>query len=151
LRCWSDNASCESFFKTLKREEIYAHKYEDLEHLRANIEEFIEEYYNRQRLHSALGYRSPEEFERKAEDQAESRGARMESFVNKENDEKISKGLLGTGTPMSSPSPDPFSGEKMQEHFYKNGNWVQKGCAILGVHPSGSVRLWSQWSRIRRS
>ena len=67
------------------------------EHLRANIEEFIEEYYNRQRLHSALGYRSPEEFERKAEDQAESRGARMESFVNKENDEKISKGLLGTG------------------------------------------------------
>ncbi len=79
------------------------------EHLRANIEEFIEEYYNRQRLYSALGYRSPEEFERKAEDQAESRGARMESFVNKENDEKISKGLLGTGTQMPSPSPDPFS------------------------------------------
>jgi putative transposase len=104
-----DNASCESFIKTLKREEIYAHKYEDLDQLRANIEEFIEEYYNRQRLHSALGYRSPEEFERQAEDQAESRGARMESFVNKENDERISKGLLGTGTQMPSPSPDPFS------------------------------------------
>jgi putative transposase len=103
-----DNASCESFIKTLKREEIYAHKYEDLEQLRANIEEFIEEYYHRQRLHSALGCRSPEEFERKAEDQAESRGARMESFVNKENDEKISKGLLGTGTQMPSLSPDPF-------------------------------------------
>jgi transposase InsO family protein len=58
-----DNASCESFMKTLKREEIYANKYDDLENLRANIEEFIEEYYNRQRLHSALGYRSPEEFE----------------------------------------------------------------------------------------
>jgi putative transposase len=57
-----DNASCESFMKTLKREEIYAHdKYDDLEHLRANIEEFIEEYYNRQRLHYALGYRPPEE------------------------------------------------------------------------------------------
>ena len=54
-----DNASCESFMKTLKREEIYANKYENLEHLRANIEEFIEQYYNRQRLHSALGYRSP--------------------------------------------------------------------------------------------
>jgi len=40
----------------LKREEIYAHKYEDLEQLRANIEEFIEEYYNRQRMHSALSY-----------------------------------------------------------------------------------------------
>src|SRR6266581_8763884 len=58
-----DNASCESFMKTLKREEIYANKYDDLENLRANIEEFIEQYYNRQRLHSALGYRSPEEFE----------------------------------------------------------------------------------------
>ena len=61
-----DNASCESFMKTLKREEIYANRYDNLEHLRANIEEFIEQYYNRQRLHSALGYRSPEEFERES-------------------------------------------------------------------------------------
>jgi putative transposase len=58
-----DNASCESFIKTLKREEIYANRYEDLGHMRVNIEEFIEQYYNRLRLHSALGYRSPEEFE----------------------------------------------------------------------------------------
>jgi transposase InsO family protein len=58
-----DNASCESFIKTLKREEIYANRYEDLGHMRVNIEEFIEQYYNRQRLHSALGYRPPEEFE----------------------------------------------------------------------------------------
>jgi putative transposase len=43
--------------KTLKREEIYANRYDSLEHLRANIEEFIKEYYNRQRLHSALDYR----------------------------------------------------------------------------------------------
>jgi transposase InsO family protein len=62
-----DNASCESFIKTLKREEIYANEYHDLEHLLANIERFIEQYYNLQRLHSALGYRSPEEFERQAE------------------------------------------------------------------------------------
>ena len=61
-----DNASCESFLKTLKREEIYANQYSDLEHLRTNIEEFIEKYYNRQRLHSALGSCSPEEFERQA-------------------------------------------------------------------------------------
>jgi len=60
------NASCESFMKTLKREEIYANEYRDLDHLRANIEEFIERYYNRCRLHSALGYRSPEEFEQAA-------------------------------------------------------------------------------------
>src|SRR5207247_11225741 len=58
-----DNASCESFIKTLKREEIYANKYTDLEDLRANIKDFIEQYYNRQRLHSALGYRPPEEFQ----------------------------------------------------------------------------------------
>jgi transposase InsO family protein len=106
-----DNASCESFMKTLKREEIYANKFDDLEHLRANIEEFIEEYYNRQRLHSALGYRSPEEFEQQIEtpSSAESRGATMLFFENKDNDKKISKGLLGKGTQMPSPSPDPFS------------------------------------------
>ena len=104
-----DNASCESFIKTLKREEIYTNKYENLEHLRTNIEEFMERYYNRQRLHSALGYRSPEEFERKAECQAASRSATMEFFDNKENNKKNSKGLLGKGTQMQSPSPDPFS------------------------------------------
>ncbi len=104
-----DNASCESFMKTLKREEIYANKYDDLENLRANIEEFIEQYYNRQRLHSALGYRSPEEFEQKTEFQTESRSATMEFFENKENNKKISKGLLGKETQMPSPSPDPFS------------------------------------------
>jgi putative transposase len=59
-----DNAACESFMKTLKQEEIYANRYENLEQLRTNLELFIEQYYNRQRLHSALGYRSPEDFER---------------------------------------------------------------------------------------
>jgi putative transposase len=58
-----DNASCESFLKTLKREEIYANTYRDLGHLRTNMETFIDQYYNRERLHSALGYRPPEEFE----------------------------------------------------------------------------------------
>jgi putative transposase len=58
-----DNASCESFIKTLKREEIYTNKYYDLEDLRSHIEEFIDRYYNRKRLHSALGYQTPEEFE----------------------------------------------------------------------------------------
>jgi transposase InsO family protein len=59
-----DNAVCESFMKTLKQEEIYCNQYRDLEDLSAHLEEFIENYYNRQRLHSALGYRTPEEFER---------------------------------------------------------------------------------------
>jgi putative transposase len=106
-----DNASCESFMKTLKREEIYANKYDDLENLRANIEEFIEQYYNRLRLHSALGYRSPEEFEQQIEasGSAESRSATMVFFENKENSRKINTGLLGKGTQVPSPSPDPFS------------------------------------------
>jgi putative transposase len=78
-----DNASCESFLKTLKREEIYANDYGDLEHLLANIEEFIERYYNRCRLHSALGYRPPEEFEKEIEQRnpaASSVGATMSFF-----------------------------------------------------------------------
>src|SRR5262249_51389639 len=64
-----DNARCESFLRTLKREEIKATCYLDLKHLRANLEEFIENYYNRRRMHSALGYRSPEEFEREHDQQ----------------------------------------------------------------------------------
>ena len=86
--------------KTLKREEIYANKYDNLERLQANIEEFIEQYYNRQRLHSALGYRSPEEFERESEpgNSADSPGATVEFVVhneNSENEERVSKKLSG--------------------------------------------------------
>ncbi len=95
-----DNASCESFMKTLKREEIYANRYDNLEHLRTNIEEFIEQYYNRQRLHSALGYRPPEEFERQSErgNSADSSGATMQFFVNNgnaENEKRISPEVSG--------------------------------------------------------
>ena len=79
-----DNASCESFMKTLKREEIYANQYADLDHLRANIQEFIEQYYNHQRLHSALGYLPPEEFEQAANAEATSTGARMSFFRHAE-------------------------------------------------------------------
>ena len=58
-----DNAFCESFIKTLKREQIYAIKYQYIDELNAHLEEFIDHYYNRLRLHSALGYKTPEEFE----------------------------------------------------------------------------------------
>ena len=75
------NAQCESFIKTLKREEIYANAYENLEHLRANIEIFIEQYYNQLRLHSALGYRSPEEFERQAQCQSEAADAKAATIT----------------------------------------------------------------------
>jgi transposase InsO family protein len=58
-----DNATCESFMKTLKQEEIYCRDYNDLEDLEKHLGEFLDNYYNRQRLHSALGYRTPAEFE----------------------------------------------------------------------------------------
>ncbi len=58
-----DNAQAESFIKTLKYEEVYRTEYRDLEEAKASIAEFLEKIYNRQRLHSALGYRSPQEFE----------------------------------------------------------------------------------------
>ena len=79
-----DNASCESFLKTLKREEIYAHDYQDLEDLRTNLVAFIDQYYNRRRLHSALGYRSPEEFEQSAGSPTTSNGARLSFFRHEE-------------------------------------------------------------------
>jgi putative transposase len=72
-----DNASCESFMKTLKREEICASCYENLEQLRTNIEIFIDEYHNKLRLHSALGRRSPEEFEQQVECQTGTRIRRV--------------------------------------------------------------------------
>jgi len=75
-----DNASCESFMKTLKREEIYANDYRDLDHLRTNIEAFIEQYYNRCRLHSALGYQPPAEFEQALESTTAASGATMSFF-----------------------------------------------------------------------
>jgi len=59
-----DNAQAESFIKTLKYEEVYRTEYRNLEEARASIAEFLENIYNHERLHSALGYCPPEEFER---------------------------------------------------------------------------------------
>ena len=58
-----DNAQAESFFKTLKHEEVNLTEYRNLEEAVASIGRFIEQVYNRERLHSALGYLSPVEFE----------------------------------------------------------------------------------------
>jgi len=58
-----DNAQCESFMKTLKYEEVLRNEYRDLAEARASIVEFIEKVYNQKRLHSALGYLPPAEFE----------------------------------------------------------------------------------------
>jgi len=58
-----DNAKAESFMKTLKQEEVYANAYLGLEHARRQIGVFIEDVYNAKRLHSALSYKPPVEFE----------------------------------------------------------------------------------------
>jgi len=58
-----DNAACESFMKTLKYEEVYRSEYRDLADAYAQIGEFLERVYNQRRLHSALGYVPPAEFE----------------------------------------------------------------------------------------
>jgi transposase InsO family protein len=58
-----ENAGCESWMKTLKSEEVYRQDYRDLTEARASIAQFIDEVYNQKRLHSALGYRPPVEFE----------------------------------------------------------------------------------------
>lgn len=58
-----DNAKIESFFRTLKVEEVYMFEYETYEDVLERIPYFIEEVYNKKRLHSSLGYMPPEEFE----------------------------------------------------------------------------------------
>jgi putative transposase len=92
-----DNAACESFMKTLKQEEIYCRQYRDMEDLATHLREFLDNYYNRLRLHSALGYRTPEEFERDAS-AAVSSGAPdaavMKYFAPQQQQEKLTEAIL---------------------------------------------------------
>lgn len=59
-----DNSLAESFIKTLKYEEVYRTEYHRLEEAKAAMQQFLEKIYNQKRLHSALGYRPPREFEK---------------------------------------------------------------------------------------
>ncbi len=60
-----DNAFAETFFKTLKYEEVLMNEYQSFDDAKQNIKRFIEEVYNKKRLHSSIGYVPPEEFENK--------------------------------------------------------------------------------------
>ena len=70
-----DNAQAESFMKTLKYEEVYRTEYSDFADARRQVQRFIESVYNHKRLHSALEYCSPVEFENKIRGQAELSGS----------------------------------------------------------------------------
>ncbi|HEV2714745.1 MAG TPA: IS3 family transposase [Terriglobales bacterium] len=70
-----DNALAESFLKTLKYEEVYRTEYHNLEEAKASIKEFLEKIYNQKRLHSALGYRPPREFEHSLSLSSRAKGA----------------------------------------------------------------------------
>lgn len=82
-----DNAMCESFMKTLKKEEVYCTRYADLEQLRSNMGDFIERYYNCCRLHSALDYLSPDAYEKRealSEDSLLAAAPKMSFFRHQE-------------------------------------------------------------------
>jgi putative transposase len=131
-----DNASCESFLKTLKREEIYANQYRDLDHLRGNIEEFIERYYNQQRLHSALGYRSPEEFEQQAKHSDSTTqlcSPSLELFPSTK--EEISTKMLEQGTQTPSPAPDLIPARDVCINLQPMARCVIQNCLTSWVHP----------------
>ena len=68
--CPYDNAKAESFFKTLKREEVYLNHYRNFDEALENIGTFLEAVYNAKRLHSSLGYLPPTEFEERLADLA---------------------------------------------------------------------------------
>jgi putative transposase len=61
-----DNAACESFVKTLKYDEVYRNEYRHFDDAQRSISEFLDVVYNQHRLHSALGYRAPADFEKGA-------------------------------------------------------------------------------------
>jgi transposase InsO family protein len=74
-----DNAACESFMKTLKYEEVHRNEYRDLAEARCEIGAFLDKVYNQKRLHSALGYMPPAEFEANLAAQKKEAAARQRS------------------------------------------------------------------------
>jgi transposase InsO family protein len=73
--CPYDNAKAESFFASLKKEEVHIEDYLSFQHAQERIRTYIDKYYNSNRLHSKLGYNSPQEFEDMIKPKIEGRAA----------------------------------------------------------------------------
>ena len=97
-----DNATCESFIKTLKYEEVYRTEYRDLAEARASIGVFLEQVYNQQRLHSALGYLPPAEFEAQLTMQSHGGRCAAACFMSFLRHEEIYRSDVGFGKAGSS-------------------------------------------------
>jgi hypothetical protein len=83
--------------------------------LRANLEIFLDEYYNQQRLHSALGYRTHEEFERQAQCPSETADPKAATITFVVGLAQSSTGMLEQGTQTPSPAPDLIPAERTNE------------------------------------
>jgi putative transposase len=92
-----DNAKAESFMKTLKQEEVDGRTYRDADHARQMIGSFIEEVYNRQRLHSALAYQPPVEFEANLHPQGHTMTTASRSLATAPSGSALARGLLPQG------------------------------------------------------
>jgi transposase InsO family protein len=100
-----DNAKAESFMKTLKQEEVDGREYRDANHLRRSIAQFVENVYNRRRLHSALGYQSPVEFETELLTTGISIGLSGGRVLSPPSPTPLTPDLFNYSVPISSVSP----------------------------------------------
>jgi hypothetical protein len=124
----------------LKREEIHANEYRDLEHLRAHMVEFIDQYYNRVRPHSGLGYKPPEAFEQAATPAPTRQDASMSLFRHREIYRSY-VGLQSKRQRAEAGSPDHRLEESQVGYFLAGCSPAEPGSASLTADHYDGQRL----------